>query len=288
MAINALFAERRRVVCTDRSQAYIGVLIDDLVTKGQRTVQDVYLEGRIQALLRQDNADLRLLPMVTGLNISEERYKRFERKRQAINDELERLRKTIVPPTEKLNSFLQEHGSTPVKTGIRLSDILKRTEITYEDLAGIDDGMPELDRSVKEQVAISIKYEGYIERQLKQVEQFKRLENKKIPEGIDYTKVWGLGNEAVKKLEKIRPASLGQASRISGVTPSDISVLLVYLKANRGSVNHINHRDDSPGLNRRCVNCADGVSGLSHGDTGTGANGGDAGAHNNPGVQEET
>jgi tRNA uridine 5-carboxymethylaminomethyl modification enzyme len=286
----ALLLKGEEPLVLDRSQAYIGVLIDDLVTKGTNEPYRMFTSrAEYRLLLRQDNADLRLLPMGYRLGlISEERYKRFERKRQAINDELERLRKTIVPPTEKLNSFLQEHGSTPVKTGIRLSDILKRTEITYEDLAGIDDGMPELDRSVKEQVAISIKYEGYIERQLKQVEQFKRLENKKIPEGIDYTKVRGLGNEAVQKLEKIRPASMGQASRISGVTPSDISVLLVYLKANRGSVNHINHRDDSPGLNRRCVNCADGVSGLSHGDTGTGANGGDAGAHNNPGVQEET
>jgi tRNA uridine 5-carboxymethylaminomethyl modification enzyme len=265
----------------DRSQAYIGVLIDDLVTKGTNEPYRMFTSrAEYRLLLRQDNADLRLLPMGYRLGlISEERYKRFERKRQAINDELERLRKTIVPPTEKLNSFLQEHGSTPVKTGIRLSDILKRTEITYEDLAGIDDGMPELDRSVKEQVAISIKYEGYIERQLKQVEQFKRLENKKIPEGIDYTKVRGLGNEAVQKLEKIRPASMGQASRISGVTPSDISVLLVYLKANRGSVNHINHRDDSPGLNHRYVNCADRVSGSSHGDTGTGTNGGDIGVN---------
>jgi tRNA uridine 5-carboxymethylaminomethyl modification enzyme len=286
----ALLLKGEEPLVLDRSQAYIGVLIDDLVTKGTNEPYRMFTSrAEYRLLLRQDNADLRLLPMGYRLGlISEERYKRFERKRQAINDELERLRKTIVPPTEKLNSFLQEHGSTPVKTGIRLSDILKRTEITYEDLAGIDDGMPELDRSVKEQVAISIKYEGYIERQLKQVEQFKRLENKKIPEGIDYTKVRGLGNEAVQKLEKIRPASMGQASRISGVTPSDISVLLVYLKANRGSVNHINHRDDSPGLNHRYVNCGNGVSGSSHGDTGTGTNGGDAGAHNNLGVQEET
>ena len=324
----ALLLRGEEPLVFDRSQAYIGVLIDDLVTKGTNEPYRMFTSrAEYRLLLRQDNADLRLLPY--GLQawlISEERYRRFERKRQAINDELERL-KTIIPPTEKLNSFLLRHGSTPVKTGVRLSDILKRTEITYEDLAEIDDGMPELDKRVREQVAISIKYEGYIERQLRQVEQFKRLETKKIPEGIDYTKVRGLSNEAVQKLDKIRPASIGQASRISGVSPSDISVLLIHLKANRGSVhqgggspginhryvncgdgvsglnlgdtgtganggdagvNHINHRGDSPGLNRGCVNCVDGVSGLSHGETCTGANGSDAGTQNNHGVQEET
>jgi tRNA uridine 5-carboxymethylaminomethyl modification enzyme len=274
----ALLLRGEEPLVFDRSQAYIGVLIDDLVTKGTNEPYRMFTSrAEYRLLLRQDNADLRLTPFGYKIGlISEERYRRFEKKRQAINEEIERLKKTIIPPTEKLNSFLLRHGSTPVKTGVRLSDILKRTEITYEDLAEIDDGMPELDKRVREQVAISIKYEGYIERQLRQVEQFKRLETKKIPEGIDYTKVRGLSNEAVQKLDKIRPASIGQASRISGVSPSDISVLLIHLKANRGSVHQ---GGGSPGINHRYVNCGDGVSGLNLGDTGTGANDDDAGVN---------
>ncbi|NLC67653.1 MAG: tRNA uridine-5-carboxymethylaminomethyl(34) synthesis enzyme MnmG [Clostridiaceae bacterium] len=220
----------------DRSQAYIGVLIDDLVTKGVREPYRIMTSrAEYRLLLRQDNADLRLTPIGYEIGlISKERYEKFLRKWEAINREIERLQKTTVPPGEKLSSLLEKKNSTPVKTGIKLAELLKRPEISYEDLAEVDSERPELDYQVREQVAIAIKYEGYIKRQMQQVEQFKKLENRKIPDDIDYEAIHGLRIEARQKLGKIRPLSVGQASRIAGVSPADIAVLMIYLEKYTG------------------------------------------------------
>lgn len=153
-----------------------------------------------------------------------------------IEDEIERLKKTVIAPSDKVNKFLIEHGSSPISTGVKLSELLKRPELSYEALREIDPQRPDLPRSVKEEVEIEIKYEGYIKKQLQQIEQFKKLENKKIPEWVDYNQISGLSTEAKQKLSQIRPASIGQASRISGVSPADISVLLIWLEqAKKGS-----------------------------------------------------
>jgi tRNA uridine 5-carboxymethylaminomethyl modification enzyme len=230
----------KKPLILDRSQAYIGVLIDDLVTKGTaEPYRMMTSRAEYRLLLRQDNADLRLTPIGYEIGlISEERYKKFLDKKRKIQEEIKRLEKTVMPPSEKVNSFIKRHGSTPVKSGIKLSDLLRRPEITYGALSEIDEGRPEYlkeatgiyNRAVAEQVSVTIKYDGYIKRQMMQVEQFKKLENKKIPQDIDYTAIKGLRIEAMQKLEKIRPHSVGQASRISGVSPADITVLLIYLK----------------------------------------------------------
>jgi tRNA uridine 5-carboxymethylaminomethyl modification enzyme len=230
----------RSPVILDRSQAYIGVLIDDLVTKGTIEPYRVMTSrAEYRLLLRQDNADLRLTPIGYEIGlISEERYERFLEKRDKIEEEIARLNKTIVSPNEKVISFLESRGSTPIKSGARLSELLKRPEISYEALAEIDEERPELKYAVREQVEISIKYEGYIKRQMQQVEQFKKLENRKIPEDIDYDQIKNLRIEARQKLGKIRPTSVGQASRIAGVTPADISVLMIYLEQFKSSRKH--------------------------------------------------
>ena len=219
----------------DRADAYIGVLIDDLVTKGTKEPYRMMTSrAEYRLLLRQDNADLRLTPKGHGLGlISEERYRKFEVKRDEINTEINRLAKTVVPPNEKVNGFLESKNSTSVKSGVKLIELLRRPEIDYDDLSEIDDERPELKFAVREQVSISVKYEGYIKRQMLQVEQFKRLENKKLPKGTDYREVLGLSLEARQKLNMIKPDSVGQASRISGVSPADISVLMVYIEQNR-------------------------------------------------------
>jgi tRNA uridine 5-carboxymethylaminomethyl modification enzyme len=224
----------------DRSEAYIGVLIDDLVTKGtNEPYRMMTSRAEYRLLLRQDNADIRLTPRGYEIGlISRERYERFLDKKAKIEAETERLEKTFVPPDDRVNRFLESRKSTPVNTGVRLADLLRRPEIDYDALAGIDDGRPGYLRdisdifnySIAEQVSISIKYEGYIKRQMLQVEQFKKLESKRIPADVDYNSIKGLRIEARQKLDKIKPVSVGQASRISGVSPADISVLLVYLE----------------------------------------------------------
>lgn len=216
----------------ERSQAYIGTLIDDLVTKGtNEPYRMMTSRSEYRLLLRQDNADLRLTALGHEIGlISDERYEKFLAKKDATQKEIERLKKLVFPPSEAVLKILSEAGSTPITTGIHASELLKRPEITYEMLKTADKDRPQLSKEVCEQVEISIKYEGYINRQRSQAEQFSKLENKKLPEDIDYTKIDGLRIEARQKLDKIRPQSLGQASRISGVSPADIAVLLIYLK----------------------------------------------------------
>lgn len=228
----ALKLLNREPFILERSQAYIGTLIDDLVTKGtNEPYRMMTSRSEYRLLLRQDNADLRLTPLGYKIGlISKERYRRFEEKRAAIEKETKRLKKLVFPPSELVNGILTEAGSTPIKTGARAEELLKRPQITYAALAAADTERPELSDEVCEQVEISIKYEGYINRQLAQAEQFSKLENRRLPEDIDYEKIEGLRIEAMQKLNKIRPVSLGQASRISGVSPADIAVLMIYLK----------------------------------------------------------
>lgn len=215
----------------DRSEAYIGVLIDDIVTKGtNEPYRMMTSRAEYRLLLRQDNADLRLTKKGHDIGlISDERYKMFLEKQSHINNEINRVKSKIIKPNEKVNEFLRANNSSEIKTGVRESDLIKRTELTYDKLAEIDDERPELTLQEKNEVEIQVKYEGYIKMEEKQVEKFKELENKKIPDDIDYDKISGLRIEARQKLSKVKPLSIGQASRISGVSPADISVLLIYL-----------------------------------------------------------
>ena len=219
-------------VILDRSQAYIGVLIDDIVTKStQEPYRMMTSRAEYRLLLRQDNADIRLTKIGHDIGlISDERYNRFLEKQEQIKQEIERLQTTNIKPTDELNAFLVKYGTTPVTAGVKLAELLKRTEMTYDILAEIDPERPELDKQVTEEVEIMIKYDGYIALQEKQVEGFKKLEKKLLPEDIDYNDIKGIRLEARQKLNKFRPYSIGQASRISGVSPADISVLLIYLE----------------------------------------------------------
>ena len=219
-------------IILDRTQGYIGVLIDDIVTKGtNEPYRMMTSRAEYRLLLRQDNADLRLTEKGHEIGlISDERYKKFIEKKELIEKEKERLQKTIVKPTEKVNNYLKEQGTSELTTGSKLAELLKRTEITYASLAEIDENRPELPEQVKEEVEIQVKYDGYIKLQEMQVEKFKKMEKKLIPDDINYDEVKGICLEARQKLNKHRPHSIGQASRISGVSPADISVLLVYLQ----------------------------------------------------------
>ena len=219
-------------VILDRTQGYIGVLIDDIVTKGtNEPYRMMTSRAEYRLLLRQDNADLRLTKIGHDVGlISDERYERFLNKKQAIENEIKRLKETIVKPTDKVNRFLEEHGTTPLQTGSKMSELLKRTELTYNDLEEIDEERPELELAVKEEVEIQVKYEGYIKMEEEQVEKFEKMENKKLSEDINYEDIKGLRIEARQKLNKVKPTSIGQASRISGVSPADINVLLIYLQ----------------------------------------------------------
>ena len=229
----ALKLKGQKPFILDRSEAYIGVLIDDLVTKGtNEPYRMMTSRSEYRLLLRQDNADLRLTQYGYEIGlIPSERYSRFLTKRRLIDEETKRLENTVFPPSPEVNSFLESCGTTPIKTGAKGSDLLKRPNVTYDRMAQIDSCRPEnLPREVAEQVEISIKYKGYIDRQIRQAEQFRKLESRKLPDNIDYNEIDGLRLEARQKLSKIRPASIGQASRISGVSPADIAVLMVYLK----------------------------------------------------------
>lgn len=219
-------------IVLDRSESYIGVLIDDLVTKQNREPYRMMTSrAEYRLLLRQDNADLRLskIGYEVGL-ISEERYHWVCKKELLINQEVQRVKEVRIGASEKVQSLLSFYGSIPLHTGVFLADLIRRPELNYDCLAPIDENRPDLPEEVREQVNINIKYEGYIVRQKKQVEHFKKLENKKIPETIDYDDVGSLRIEARQKLKELHPVSIGQASRISGVSPADISVLLVYLE----------------------------------------------------------
>ena len=229
-------------VILDRSDAYIGVLIDDIVTKStQEPYRMMTSRAEYRLLLRQDNADLRLTEIghEVGL-ISDERYERFLEKKKQIEKEIERLNKTNVKPNETTNEFLKSHGTTETTVGLKLAELLKRTEITYEDLKELDPKRPELSRQVREEVEIMVKYEGYIKMQEKQVEGFKKLEKKLLPEDVDYNTIKGIRLEARQKLNKYKPYSIGQASRISGVSPADISVLLIFLEQYGKSKKEVN------------------------------------------------
>ena len=225
----------REQVVLDRSQAYIGVLIDDLVTKeNHEPYRMMTSRAEYRLLLRQDNADLRLREIGHNIGlVSDEEYEHLLEKKAQIDAEIERLEKATIGGTPKVQELLARYESTPLKSGTTLAELIKRPELDYEKLAEVDEKRPELAFDVQEQVNIEIKYEGYIKRQMQQVAQFKKLEGRKLPENFDYAQVNSLRKEAVQKLNKIQPSTIGQASRISGVSPADISVLMVYLERSK-------------------------------------------------------
>ena len=230
----ALKVQNKEPFILDRSTSYIGTLIDDLVTKG---CSDPYRmmtsRSEYRLILREDNADLRLTEMGYKIGlVSEEAHNALLEKIDGIKKETERINSASIAPSEELNKVLEEAGTAPLKTGCKMSELLKRPQVTYKLLEKFDKSRPEIAKEIFEQVEINFKYEGYIKRQKAQVDELKRLEVKKIPEDIDYKAITNLRLEAIEKLEKIRPENVGQASRISGVSPADISVLLIHLRSN--------------------------------------------------------
>ncbi|MBM6616931.1 tRNA uridine-5-carboxymethylaminomethyl(34) synthesis enzyme MnmG [Bacillus suaedaesalsae] len=222
----------QKEVILDRSEAYIGVLIDDLVTKGTNEPYRLLTSrAEYRLLLRHDNADLRLTDKAYKLGlISEERYARFTKKKEEIEKEKERLKQVIIKPSLQVQQMIKDAGGSELKDGIRASDLLKRPEMTYQHIKEIVPSEVDLQAEIAEQVEIQVKYEGYIEKSLQQVERMKKMDTKKIPENIDYDAISSIANEARQKLKEVRPLSVGQASRVSGVNPSDISILLIYLE----------------------------------------------------------
>ena len=228
--------KKEEPVILDRTDAYIGVLIDDIVTKGtNEPYRMMTSRAEYRLLLRQDNADLRLTEIGhrVGL-ISDERYERFIEKKNNIEKEIKRLKSTTIKPTTQVNNLLEKCNTSPLTTGTKLSELVKRTELSYETLKEIDENRPELTEQEKEEVEIQVKYEGYIKMQESQVEKFKKMEKKILPQDIDYENIKGISLEGRQKLNKFKPYSVGQASRISGVSPADISVLLIYLQTRKG------------------------------------------------------
>ena len=234
--INAsLKLKGKNPVILDRSQAYIGVLIDDIVTKGtNEPYRMMTSRAEYRLLLRQDNADLRLTEIGHDVGlISDERYNEFLKKKKNVENEIERIRKLTIKPTEEVNNFLEKNNSSKITAGVKLADLLKRTELNYKKLSEIDNNRPLLSKQEAQEVEIQVKYEGYIKMQEEQVKKFKKLEDKILSEHIDYNDIKGLRIEARQKLNKVKPQSIGQASRISGVSPADVSVLLIYLEQQR-------------------------------------------------------
>lgn len=231
----ALKVQGKEPFILDRASSYIGTLIDDLVTKG---CNDPYRmmtsRSEYRLILRQDNADVRLTPLGREIGlISVNRWERYLKKQELKKEEYKRIKNTVFAPTKELNDILVSRETSPVETGVRMIDLLKRPQINYECLTSVDVDRPDLDRNIFEQVEIEIKYEGYINKQLEQVEKMRKLEKKKLPKDVDYTTVTGLRLEAQEKLNKVMPENIGQASRISGVSPADISVLLIWLSQKR-------------------------------------------------------
>jgi tRNA uridine 5-carboxymethylaminomethyl modification enzyme len=233
----ALKIKGREPMILDRASSYIGTLVDDLVTKG---CSDPYRmmtsRSEYRLILRQDNADQRLTPIGHSLGlISHERYEKLLEKERQTSEEIDRVSKLNVSPSDELNSFLESCGTSPLSTGCKMSDLIRRPQVNYNDLAQFDPTRPDLSWEVCEQVELQIKYEGYIEKQLAQIEQMRKMESKKLPPDMDYSQIYGLRLEATEKLNKIKPLSLGQASRISGVSPADISMLAVWLMHEKGA-----------------------------------------------------
>lgn len=231
----ALKVQGKEPFILDRASSYIGTLIDDLVTKG---CNDPYRmmtsRSEYRLILRQDNADVRLTPLGREIGlISDDRWERYLNKQELKKEEYKRIKSTVFAPTDEINNILVSRETSPVETGVRMIDLLKRPQINYECLTPVDVDRPNIDRNIFEQVEIEIKYEGYINKQLEQVEKMRKLEKKKLPENVDYTTVTGLRLEAQEKLNKVKPENIGQASRISGVSPADISVLLIWLSQKR-------------------------------------------------------
>ena len=231
----ALKVKNKEQLILDRGTSYIGTLIDDLVTKG---VNDPYRmmtsRSEYRLVLRQDNADERLTPIGRKIGlINSKRYKKFEENQKLKQEEIKRIKSTVIAPSEELNKVLVSRETSPIKTGVKISDLLKRPQVTYDDLTDFDKTRPEIDKLIFEKVQIEIKYEGYINRQNNQIKELRRLEEKTLPEDINYKEIKGLRLEAVEKLKKISPKNIGQASRISGVSPADISVLIIWLASKK-------------------------------------------------------